>query len=284
MARLLKMISTALALFVCGIPLGLAAPAGNGKSQVVRPFFGNPSPPMPIITVVYDNNPHGEGLETAWGFSCLVKGMEKAVLFDTGGVGRLLLSNMRSLGIAPREIDAIVISHLHGDHVGGLSQFLKDNRQTVTYLPKSFPEPFMRDMEHQGFRVIPVRGPIEICADLFSTGELGTTPREQALVVRTGRGLVIVTGCAHPGIERVVRTAKERFGADVLLVLGGFHLTGSSTTEIEAVIAGLKKLGVRHVAPCHCTGDAARRLFKRAYGSGYIDVGIGKVIDTQGLR
>lgn len=284
MVRLPMVIIATLLLFACGIPIGLAAPADGGKSQVVRSVSEKVSPRMPIITVLYDNNPHDDGMKTAWGFSCVVKGMEKTVLFDAGGDGRLLLSNMRKLGVAPQKIDAVVISHRHGDHVGGLLRFLKENRQAVTYLPETFPEVLVRHMELQGSKVVDVRGPTEICHDFFSIGEAGAIPREQALVVRTGRGLVIVTGCAHPGIERVVRMAQGRFGGAVLLVLGGFHLAGSSKSEIENVVAGVKKLGVRHVAPCHCTGDAARRFFKEAYGSGFIDVGVGKILDTEELR
>lgn len=284
MVRLLKVVITILVLFARGIPMGLSAPADNGKTRIVRPVSENPSPRMPIITVVYDNSPHGEGLETAWGFSCLVKGTEKTVLFDTGGDGRLLLANMRKLGIAPRVIDAVVISHIHGDHVGGLHSLLKENWQINTYLPGSFPEPVMQDVEKQGSKAVSVHGPVKICDGVYSTGELGTIPREQALVIRTERGLVIVTGCAHPCIERIVRTTKERFGGEILLVLGGFHLTGGSREEIEAAIMGLKKLGVRHVAPCHCTGSTARKLFMKAYGTRFIDAGVGTVIATEGLR
>jgi 7,8-dihydropterin-6-yl-methyl-4-(beta-D-ribofuranosyl)aminobenzene 5'-phosphate synthase len=284
MVRILTVSITILAQLACGIPTGLAAPADNGTTGLVRPVFENPSPRMPIITVVSDNNPHGEGLKTTWGFSCLVEGMDKTILFDTGGDGGILLANMRKLGIAPRQIDSVVISHIHGDHVRELPHLLRENRQIVTYLPGSFPESFNREVKKLDSRVVPVHGPLMICERVFSTGELGTMQREQALVVRTGRGLVIVTGCAHPGIEKVVRMAKERFGGEILLVIGGFHLANSTKAEIEAVIAGLKKLGVRHVAPCHCTGDAARRLFKQAYGSDFIDAGVGKIITTVDLR
>jgi 7,8-dihydropterin-6-yl-methyl-4-(beta-D-ribofuranosyl)aminobenzene 5'-phosphate synthase len=244
----------------------------------VEPATSNHSLRMPTITVVYDNNTYGKGLEAAWGFSCLVEGMEKTVLFDTGG------ANMRKLGIAPQKIEAAVISHIHEDHAGGLNHLLRENREVVTYLPRSFAKPFKRDIEKLGSRVVSVHDPMTICESVSSTGELGTMLQEQSLVVRTKRGLVIVTGCAHPGIERIVRTSKERFGGEILLVLGGFHLTGRTNAEIESVITGLKSLGVRHVAPCHCTGDAARRLFKKAFGSSFIDVGVGKVIATEGLR
>ena len=239
---------------------------------------------MPTITIVYDNNPYREGLETAWGFSCLVRGMERTILFDTGGDGGVLLANMRKLNISPSEIDAVIISHIHGDHAGGLFPLLGEVRRIIVFIPASFPDPFKREVGKQGAKAVSVRGPVKICSDVYSTGELGTTPLEQALVVRTARGLVIVTGCAHPGIVNIVRTARERFGKEVLLVLGGFHLAGRGKDEIEAVIAGLKKLGVRHVAPCHCTGDIARMLFMRAYGEGFIDAGVGRVIATEDLR
>lgn len=273
MARILKVIIATLMVIFCSDSFGQAVPPATVKN-----------PLMSIITVVYDNNPYRKGVETDWGFSCLVKGMDKTILFDTGDDGRLLLANLRKLGIAPREIDAVFISHTHRDHVGGLHSLLKENRKIITYLPGSFPDTFKLDMEKQGAKAFSLHGPVKICDGVYSTGELGTAPGEQALVIRTARGLVIVTGCAHPGIERVVRKARERFGGEVLLVLGGFHLTGKSKTEIEAVITGLKKLGVRYVAPCHCTGDAARMLFMQAYSEGFIDVGVGKVIDTEGLR
>lgn len=238
----------------------------------------------PVITVIYDNNPSSKGLETAWGFSCLVQGMEKTVLFDTGGDGRRLLTNMRGLGISPREIDAVVVSHIHKDHAGGLPALLMENRQILVYLPDSFPKSFFRDTKKHGTQVIAVRESTKICDRVYSAGELGDSPQEQSLVVSTAKGLVIITGCAHPGIERIVRVVKEKFGGEILLVLGGFHLSASKSGQIEASIAGLQALGVRYVAPCHCTGNTARDLFKKAFGAGFIDAGVGKVIATVHLR
>ena len=278
----MRVVACALTALICALPPGLARGSDDCPQQTECPLPGS-APPMPTITVLYDNNPHRAEMETDRGFSCLVQGMEKTVLFDTGKDGRVLLANMK-LGCVPGKMDAVVISHIHADHAGGLQTVLRQNPQIAAYLPGSFPEPFLRKVKKQGARLITVRGPVKICTDVFSTGEIGTAPPEQALVVRTGRGLVIITGCAHAGIERVVRTAKESFGGEILLVLGGLHLADSSRPEIEAVIAGLKKLGVRHVAPCHCTGNLARRLFKQSFGSGFIDVGVGKVIETEELR
>ncbi len=97
-----------------------------------------------------------------------------------------------------------------------------------------------------------------------TTGELGSPIREQALAPKTPRGLVVITGCAHPGIATLVRQAKTELGDDVHLALGGFHLGGASAAQIAATIAELQELGVQRIAPSHCTGDAARRAFAEA--------------------
>ncbi|RQW85533.1 MAG: MBL fold metallo-hydrolase [Geobacter sp.] len=264
--------------------IGLAVCQAEAFNLSVSHPSKSHSPYAPVITVIYDNNPSSKGLESAWGFSCLVAGMEKTVLFDTGGDGRRLLANMGGLGISPRQIDAVVVSHIHKDHAGGLPALLAENREILVYLPDSFPKSFFRDTKKHGTQVIAVSGAMKICDRVYSTGELGDSPREQSLVINTAKGLVIITGCAHPGIERIVRAVKERFGGEILLVLGGFHMSASKSEEIKAAIAGLQALGVRYVAPCHCTGNTARNLFMKAFGAGFIDAGVGKVIATVQLR
>ncbi|MBE0425895.1 MAG: MBL fold metallo-hydrolase [Nitrospirae bacterium] len=233
------------------------------------------------ITVVYDNNPYKAGLETAWGFSCLVKGTDKTILFDTGGDGSLLLRNMKALGIDPKEIDLIFLSHIHGDHVGGLHGILERNPKVNVYLPRSFPESFKDAVKHYGAKVVEIQGSLKICEDVYSTGELGTWIKEQSLIIRTDKGLIVITGCAHPGIIEVVNKAKDLIKGDVLLVMGGYHLGGKSKGGIECIISDFMKLGVRYVGPCHCTGDKARQLFEKEYQRNYIDAGVGKVIDIR---
>ena len=93
------------------------------------------------LTIVYDNNPYREGLETRWGFSCLVEGLERTILFDVGGEGAVLLRNMAKLEIDPNTIDVVILSHIHYDHIGGLSEFLEQNPDVVVYMPSSFPPP-----------------------------------------------------------------------------------------------------------------------------------------------
>jgi 7,8-dihydropterin-6-yl-methyl-4-(beta-D-ribofuranosyl)aminobenzene 5'-phosphate synthase len=227
------------------------------------------------VTILYDNNEHDERLETAWGFSCLVEGLEETILFDAGGDGALLLRNMRTLGIDPRNVDVVVISHIHGDHVGGLTGFLEENHFVTVYLPRSFPESTKNSTRRAGAEVVQVHEPVEICEHAHSTGELGEGIKEQSLVIETGQGLVVITGCAHPGVVNIVRRAKELRGGEVHLVLGGFHLGGASEARIADIVEDLQQLGVQKVAPCHCSGDRARRAFETAYGERFIPAGVG---------
>ena len=236
------------------------------------------------IIVSYDNNPYKERLTTAWGFSCVIRGTEKTILFDTGGDGSILVTNLEELGINPKEIDLVVLSHIHGDHIGGLPSFLRKNPEVVVYLPKSFPKGFKDGVKEYGAKVVEVQGPLKICQEVYSTGELGTGIKEQSLIIYTEKGLIVITGCAHPGIVRIVNKAKDLVKGDVLLVMGGFHLGGESKGEIENIISSFRKLGVSYVGPCHCSGDAARQLFKEQYGENFINVGVGRVVTMNDLR
>lgn len=92
----------------------------------------------------------------------------------------------------------------------------------------------------------------------------------------------MITGCAHPGIVDIVRRAQELRGRGVYLVLGGFHLGGRSAAEITGIVADFQRLGVQKVAPCHCSGDAARRLFGEAYGEDFVLAGVGSRLEVRG--
>ena len=189
-----------------------------------------------------------------------------------------------SLGIYPKEIDLVVLSHIHGDHVGGLPSFLGKNPEVVVYLPKSFPKGFKDGVKEYGAKIIEVQEPLKICQEVYSTGELGTGIKEQSLIIDTEKGLIGITGCAHPGIVKIVNKAKDLVKGDVLFVMGGFHLGGESKGEIENIISSFRKLGVSYVGPCHCSGDAARQLFKKEYAENFINVGVGRVVTMNDLR
>ncbi len=270
---------------ILGVTIFLRHEEGK-KGQIVQAEENTPTNAVKdlSITVSYDNNPYKERLTIAWGFSCVIRGTEKTILFDTGGDGSILLTNMEELGINPKEIDLVVLSHIHGDHVGGLSSFLEKNPEVVVYLPKSFPKGFKDGVKGHGAKVVEVQEPLKICEGVFSTGELGIWIKEQSLIIYTEKGLIVITGCAHPGIVKIVNKAKDLVKNDVILVMGGFHLGGESRGEIEKIVSSFKKLGVNYVGPCHCSGDAARQLFKEEYGENFINVGVGRVITMNDLK
>jgi len=235
------------------------------------------------ITVVYDNNPYKQELETAWGFSALITGAEKTILFDSGGDGSLLLGNMEKLAVDPDKIDIVVLSHIHGDHTGGLGSFLEKNPSVTVYLPESFPKKFKDNVQARGAKMVEVEQPLKICENVYSTGQLGKWIREQSLVIRTDKGLIVITGCAHPGIVNIVNIAKDLVKDDILLVMGGFHLEWATKGKIEKIISAFEQWHVRYVGPCHCTGDKARALFEKHFGENYINIGAGKEITMADL-
>jgi 7,8-dihydropterin-6-yl-methyl-4-(beta-D-ribofuranosyl)aminobenzene 5'-phosphate synthase len=233
------------------------------------------------LTVVYDNNPYKEGLEERWGFSCLIEGLEKNILFDVGGEGQVLLRNMEKLRIDSGTIDIVVLSHVHYDHIGGLADFLSKNSRVTVYMPGSLPQSVKDMVKKAGAKPVEVYGPVKICKDAYSTGELGTFIKEESLIIKTKKGLVVVTGCAHPGVVNIIRKAKDILKTDVHLVLGGFHLIGMNNSQVMGIVDGMKKEDVEKTAPCHCSGDLARELFKKAYGEDFILTGCGKRIEIK---
>jgi 7,8-dihydropterin-6-yl-methyl-4-(beta-D-ribofuranosyl)aminobenzene 5'-phosphate synthase len=227
------------------------------------------------LTVAYNNVPLREDLTTAWGISIFIEGLEKTILFDAGGDGFILLSNMEKLKLDPEKVELIVLSHIHADHVGGLEKFLERNDKVSVYLPSSFPTNFKNKVKKKAGEVISVKNPLKICNQVWSTGELGISLKEQALVIETKKGLIVITGCAHPGIVDIVKFAKSFFGKPIYLVAGGFHLISCSEKQVKEIIRQLKNLDVEKVAPSHCTGGRPIELFKEAWGIDFIDLGCG---------
>ncbi len=233
------------------------------------------------LTIVYDNNRFNEELETRWGFSCLVEGLEKTVLFDVGGEGPVLINNMKKLHIDPGKIEVIVLSHVHHDHIGGLPDFLKRNPYVTVYMPKSFPQDSKDQAMKAGAKLVEVQKPARICEGIYVTGELGDMIKEVSLVIESRKGLILVTGCAHPGIVNIVKKAKVMFKTEIYLIAGGFHLSGMGAPQLNGIIREIKDEGVKKVAPCHCSGDLARKLFEQVYGEDFILAGAGKKIRIQ---
>jgi len=227
------------------------------------------------VTIVYDNVPLRKELKTAWGFACIVEVLSETILFDTGGKGELLLSNMAAAGFKPGQIDSVVLSHVHHDHTGGLQAFLKANNNVKVFLPKVFPAKLKQAAAKTGARLLETDGPQKICPGAWTTGVLKENLHEQGLYLQTPEGLVVITGCAHPGIERMARAAGRHAGAPVCTVLGGFHMVEASQQSINRVIRELRQTGVRQVAPSHCSGNKARQVMKKAFGKGWLPSGLG---------
>ncbi len=199
------------------------------------------------IKIVYDNNAE-KGFKSGWGFSCLIENKEK-VLFDTGADSETLLYNMKQLNINPEIIGVVVLSHNHGDHIGGLKGFLKSNGNKAKVI------------ESDSFSK-----PTQICEGIYSTGKLGTFIKEQSLIIKTNKGVIVLVGCSHPGLENIIDKAKQ-FGK-VYSIIGGFH--GFSKLE--------KLKGIELIAPCHCT--QFKQEIKQKYPASYKEVKAGSVIEV----
>jgi 7,8-dihydropterin-6-yl-methyl-4-(beta-D-ribofuranosyl)aminobenzene 5'-phosphate synthase len=198
------------------------------------------------ITILYDNNAL-PGFESGWGFSCLVNGSQR-ILFDTGDDGRKLITNFTKANIDPRSVHQIVLSHNHWDHVDGLEGFRKYNSEAKIVHPNAFSEP------------------TEISPGIYSTGALGAFPREQSLVVKTKKGHVVITGCAHPGLEKILQTARAL--GPTCGVLGGFH-GFSQFAELE---------GISWIAPCHCTQHTDQ--IRQKYPAQFKQIQAGSVLNV----
>ena len=200
------------------------------------------------ITIIYDSEVSKPGLKAGWGFSSLIE-VENTppILFDTGADGTTLLHNMKELGINPRHIGIIVISHAHGDHTGGLWDVLAVNRDLEVYVTA------LSGTRIPAKKVIEVTESIQISEGVFSTGELKGI--EQSLALKTSKGIVAVVGCSHPGVGEIIHAASQ-FGK-VYGIVGGFH----GFRDFDRL------QGLSLICPCHCTqyNSEISRLFPKQH-------------------
>jgi len=229
------------------------------------------------LTILYDNTTEDPRLAVEWGFSALVEFNGHTVLFDTGLDGPSLLGNMEILGVNPEVIEAVVLSHEHGDHTGGLQDLLATGIQPEIYIPAAIAGMITQEQREQ-YTIIDVSDPVEILPGMFTTGELSGSVPEQGLVVETPEGIVVITGCAHPGIVRMVQRAREIVDGEIALVISGFHLGSYNSGYIDTIIADFRSMGVKQVTPTHCTGEQQIAQIAEAYGEDYIPGGAGRVI------
>jgi len=227
------------------------------------------------LTILYDNNPYNATCTPEWGFSCLIELGDDTVLFDTGGDPEVLGHNAEALGVDLTQVDYLVLSHEHWDHTGGLSVVLEACTDLTVYLPASFPYHIKSRVRDGGATLVETWDATIVCPGVATTRVLDFNPDEQALMVNTGEGLVLITGCSHPGVQNLVQAAEEATGLDVAFVFGGFHLGNADRASLDGLVAELKGLGVQRAAPTHCSGDLARLVFSAGFGEDYIELGVG---------
>lgn len=235
------------------------------------------------IKIVFNNTAVSRKFATGWGFSCLVG---DHILFDTGEKAKYLSHNMKIIGVDISQIKAIIISHDHWDHTGGLAAVLKKRRGIKVYICPNFSQRLKNKLKRLKGYLIESYGFSEVIKNIFVTGKIPSIYKskkmpEQALVIRTENGITIVTGCAHPGIVEIIEKVKDQFPQeDVYAVLGGFHLNQKSKKDIKRMVQRFKEMSVKKAGPAHCSGKVAERNFEEVYKSDFIPVITGLMIEV----
>ncbi|PAP77764.1 MBL fold metallo-hydrolase [Rubrivirga marina] len=248
-----------------------------------------------------------------WGYSALIEYGGKRILFDTGNDSAGFERNVRQLGVELGRLDAVVVSHRHGDHTSGLRYLLAVNPTVKVYVPddEAFggptPSIFFRQPDSSlptemryfngvlpgliphgsawaGANFVHVSDSTEIAPGFWlvrnvsNTHQFGETS-ELSLVVDTENGQVVLVGCSHPGIEQIIASVK-RHSPDISMIVGGLHLVTTPQREIERLAVSLRETWkIGRIAPGHCTGELAFAVLRRVFGLGYVYAGVGSVID-----
>lgn len=282
------------AAMMCGAPR--ASAAGNAQ-----------------ITVLYDAFGKTSTMQKDWGYAALVEYGGKRILFDTGNNPDILAANVKAKGIDLNKLDFVVMSHRHGDHMGGLTYLLKVNPTVKIYAPKEAFGVYGADLPSSFYRKDPslpeeqryydgappevmrfgaawpganfqlVDKSVEIAPDIHLISLVSDKPgtlelHELSLAINTPDGMVIVVGCSHPGLDKIVEAASA-INPRIHLVAGGFHLVVASDSDIQAIVAALHdRFKVEYVAPGHCTGEPAFTALKKAFGDRYLYAGLGTTL------
>ena len=237
---------------------------------------------MKIITL-FDKATKNKKLHTGWGVSFLV---DNKILFDTGENGEWLIENMKILKVDIDKIQAVVISHDHWDHQGGLWSLLQKRKGLTVYVCLNFSREFKDKVKKLKGKLIENEKITEISKNIFVTGGIASeykgkyTP-EQALVIKTDKGVSVITGCAHPGIVKMLEEVKSNFpNCPIYSVLGGFHLKDKDTQVIKLTADKFKKMAIEKVGPTHCSGGVAEEIFKKRYEANFIQVETGEILNV----
>jgi len=230
-----------------------------------------------VVTILFNNISADERLATGWGFAALLETPDHTILLDTGADGGILLENMRILRKDPMAIETVVISHDHSDHTGGLQALLDLGLRPKLVLLSAFPAE-MREWAASATEMVEASPGDEIVPGIRTTGQVGTAIPEQALIIETAEGTVVLTGCAHPGPVLMTERAQELDPGPIHAVLGGFHLMAASADDIQSVLGDFRRLEVTRAGPTHCSGELTMSVFQDAYGENFVHLGAGTVL------
>ncbi len=231
--------------------------------------------------IVFNNQSAAPEFVSGWGLSVFFR--SKRLLFDTGSETNALLHNFSLFNITPSEIHSIFLSHFHWDHAGGLLGLLPHLSSPKIFLHRGFSSGFIAEIRRLGGEVVLFNEPSKIGPGVYTTGPLESSSPEAALIFDIQGKLALFTGCAHPGILNLVHKTKELWGKVPLLVGGGFHLLQMSRKKIFFIAQELHRLGVRLVAPSHCTGQKALEVFADIFRNGFVAMGAGKILFLEKL-
>lgn len=288
-------------LLIAAIALAVAAASLAGAQDAKR------------IVILYDAFGAPSALQKDWGFAALVEYGGRRILFDTGNNGRIFEHNVRQLGVDLTRLDAVVISHRHGDHTSGLNHLIEVNPTVKIHAPQEAaffksraPIGFLKphpplppDMRYYGGQQPGQfqsgtpweKGNFEIVTkttEIFPGFYLLTTRsdrpgtmemNEVSLAIRTPRGLAVVVGCSHPGVEKILEGAAK-IDPRLYTVLGGFHLVMTPQDRVERTAEILHDtLKIERVAPGHCTSELGFAVFMDRFKDRFDRAGVGAVIN-----
>ncbi len=235
-----------------------------------------------LIETLFDKTAVDEKLHTGWGLSFLV---DNRFIFDTGEKGGWLMENIDRLKVPLENIEAVIISHDHWDHWGGLWDLLKAGKCRKVYISSRFGDKFKKKAKRHNAELIELDDFTEIYKNIYLTGRIdgsydGEYIAEQSMIIRTQNGINIITGCAHPGIVNIIEKVKNKFaGENIYTVMGGFHLMRDEEPAIEAVVDKFMEMGVKKVYSTHCSGDKAAAMFLKKYAGNCGEVIVGRTIE-----
>lgn len=224
------------------------------------------------ITTIVDNTSAQTGLHKVWGLSLHIEvefpGRSEAILFDTSGSAQVFRHNAKALNLEFSNLRAIVLSHFHHDHFGAIEPALEmiGPSDIITYLPSQH-ETLELTLSKIGVRRVISDTPQLLHPSISTTGALGTKKlKEHSLAINIENyGLVLITGCAHPGLNRLIKAAKKIYPVRPLYaIIGGFHLKTAEEGQAAGELFTKEKVSI--ISPCHCTHAKAKAAIQEVVG------------------